>query len=80
MQEANEPPSSRHSKDEPPSVEVKLKSALEELLGSAGLAVIDVSGAVVSTVHVYVFGAASALPAASVAWTSKVWAPSAREE
>ena len=63
MQDANEPPSSRHSKDEPPSVEVKLKSALEALLGSAGLAVIDVSGAVVSTVHVYVCGAASALPA-----------------
>ena len=53
MQEANEPPSSRHSKeDEPPSVEVKLKSALEELLGSAGAAVTDVSGAVVSTVQV----------------------------
>ena len=80
MQEANEPPSSRHSKDEPTSVEVKLKSALEALLGSAGPAVIDVSGAVVSTVQVYVCGAASALPAASVAWTSNVWAPSARDE
>ena len=48
-------------------MEVKLKSALEALLGSAGLAVIDVSGAVVSTVHVYVSRADSALPAASVA-------------
>ena len=31
----SEPPSSRHSKVEPPSVDVKLKSALEEPLGSA---------------------------------------------
>ena len=36
MQEANEPPSIRHSKVEPPSVEVKLKSALDGLLGSDG--------------------------------------------
>ena len=70
----------RHSKVEPPSVEVKLKSALDELLGSDGVAVIDVSGAVVSTAHVCVCAVASAFPAASVAWTSKVWAPSARDE
>src|SRR6185295_14195020 len=70
----------RHSKLEPPSVEVKLKSALDELLGSDGVAVIDVSGAVVSTVHVYVCGVAAPFPAASVAWTSNVWEPSASEE
>ena len=66
------PPSSSHSNVEPVSVESKLKSALLELLGSDGLAVIDVSGAVVSTVHTKLCGVASTLPAGSVATTSKV--------
>src|SRR5215216_3852140 len=46
------PPLSSHSNVESFSVESKLKSALLELLGSDGLPVIDVSGAVMSTVHV----------------------------
>jgi hypothetical protein len=40
--------------------------------------VIDVFGAAVSTVHAKLAGEASVLPAASLARTSKVWAPSAR--
>ena len=51
---------------------------LVELLGSDGLAVMDVFGAAVSTVHVKLCGAASALPAGSVARTEKVWLPSVR--
>jgi hypothetical protein len=46
------PPSMRHSKVDPPSVEVKEKAALAELVGSAGCAVIDVFGIVLSTVTV----------------------------
>ena len=46
------PPSIRHSKVEPPSVEVKEKLGVVLLDGSLGWAVIEVSGAVVSIVHV----------------------------
>ena len=42
------PPSMRHSKVEPPSVEVKEKEALAELVGSAGCDVIDVFGEALS--------------------------------
>ena len=42
----------RHSKVEPPSVEVKEKEALAELVGSAGCDVIDVFGPELSTVTV----------------------------
>ena len=60
-------------------MDVKLKSALVELLGSDGFAVMEVFGAAVSTVQVKLFGVDSTLPAASVASTSKVWLPSASE-
>src|SRR5690242_8363882 len=43
------PPSTRHSNVEPASVELKLKLGVATLDGSAGLAVIVVSGAVRST-------------------------------
>ena len=78
LQAANAPPSSWHSNVEPPSLELKVKSGLPELLGSFGWAVIVVFGAVVSTVQVKLAGVASVLPAASVARTSKVWEPSLR--
>src|SRR5205085_1302177 len=60
---AKEPASSLHSKVLPPSVELKLKSAVEVLLFAGGLELIVVSGATVSTVHVYEAGVASVLPA-----------------
>jgi hypothetical protein len=47
-------PSSAHWKLEPVSVEVKLKLALVLVLGFVGEALIDVSGAVVSTLTVQV--------------------------
>ena len=47
-----EPPSMRHSKLEPVSVDVNEKVGFASLEGSGGDAVIDVSGAVVSTVQV----------------------------
>ena len=50
-----------------------------ELVGSNGPASIEVSGAVVSTVHVRVSGDWSVLPRASVARTENVCSPSARE-
>ena len=52
VQDVHEPPSIRHSKVEPPSVEVKEKLGVVLLDGSLGFAVIVVSGAVASTVHV----------------------------
>ena len=77
-QAAKEPPSIRHSKVEPPSLELKEKSASAELLGSLGCAVIVVFGAAVSTVQVKLAGVGSVLPAASVARTWKVCEPSER--
>ncbi len=74
-QEDQLPPSSWHSKVEPPSLELKEKSASAELLGSLGCAVIVVFGAAVSIVHVNDAGVGSVLPAASVARTSKVCEP-----
>jgi hypothetical protein len=78
VQALQEPPSSRHSNVEPPSLEEKEKLAPVAFVGSPGWAVIVVSGAAVSIVQVKVAGVASVLPAASVARTSKVRAPSAR--
>ena len=48
------------------------------MLGFAGPAVIEVSGAAVSIVHVRLAGVGSVFPAASVAFTWKVWLPTAR--
>ena len=77
MQAVNAALSSEHWKVEPDFVEVKEKLALVESVGDGGSAVIVVSGAIVSTVHVYEAGVASVLPAASVAATRKVCEPSA---
>ena len=57
---------------------MKEKLAAALLVKALGLAVIWVPGATVSTVQVKVAGEASALAAASIARTSKVWAPSER--
>ena len=54
-----------------PSVDVKLKLALVDVVGSAGLAVIDVSGAAVSYVNERLFGV-SAMLTLSVARTRMV--------
>ena len=78
MHEPHEPPSRRHSNVEEPSLEVKEKVAPAAFVGFAGLPVIVVFGAAVSTVHAKVAGERSTLPAASVARTSKVWGPSPR--
>ena len=78
MQAVQPPPSSRHSKVEPPSVELKEKLGVVPLDGSLGWAVIVVFGAAVSIVQVKLAGVASVLPAASVARTWKVCEPSAR--
>jgi hypothetical protein len=78
VQAVKEPASSLHSKVLPASVAVKLKLALVLLVVAAGLAVIVVSGAVVSIVQVKLAGVESVLPAGSVAWTWKVWLPTAR--
>ena len=72
MQAAKAAPSSLHSKLEPASVEVKLKLAEVEFVGSEGPTVIVVSGAVRSTVHGWLAGVASVFPAGSVARTSNV--------
>jgi hypothetical protein len=71
--------SKRHWKLEPGSLEAKAKVGVRSLVGPEGPAVIVVSGAAVSTVKELVAGVGSVLPAASVALTSKLWGPSARE-
>ena len=71
-----EPASTRHSNVEPASVELKEKLGDVLFDGSLGCAVIDVLGAVVSTVQVKLAGLESVLPAVSVARTWKVWLPS----
>jgi hypothetical protein len=55
--------------------DVKLNEALVAVVGDGGLAVMMVSGGVVSTVQVWV--AVPVLPAGSVAVTVKVWLPAA---
>ena len=72
------PPSRRHSNVEPPSLELKPKSASVELAGSLGCDVIVVFGGPVSSDHVKLAGVGSVLPAGSVARTSKACDPSAR--
>ncbi len=58
------------------SFDEKVNVADVLLARSAGPASIVVSGAVVSTVQSWLAGVGSALPAASMARTSKAWAPS----
>ena len=72
MQEENVALSRLHAKVLPVSVEVKLKLALVLLVEPAGPAVIVVSGAVISIVHVKLAGVGSVFPAASVACTWNV--------
>ena len=69
---ANGPASSLHAKVLPDFVAEKLKLALMLLVRAGGLAVMVVSGAVVSMVQVKLAGVGSVLPARSVAWTWKV--------
>jgi hypothetical protein len=80
-QDVQLPPSSRHSKVEPVSDELNVKSGVVLFDGSAGWESTVVLGALRSTVHVRLAGVPSVLPAWSVARTSKVWlpAPSAGE-
>jgi len=59
---------------------MKEKEGPGELLGLGGYAVMLVSGMVVSMVQVQVAGVLSALPAASIAVTLKVWLPSDKPE
>ena len=59
------------------SVPEKVKLAAAALVSAAGWESICVCGAVVSTLHVKEAGEASALPALSTAFTSKLWEPSA---
>jgi hypothetical protein len=59
------------------SLPANVKVATLLVLGSAGLSVMDVSGACVSTDQLYVAELWSLLPAASIARTAKLWAPSA---
>ena len=75
LQEDQPPPSSWHSKVEPPSEELKEKLGAVTFDGSLGWAVIVVFGAAVSIVQVKLAGDASVLPAASVARTWKVCEP-----
>ncbi len=63
----------------PVSLPLKLKLADVLLLKAGGLLVMLVSGARLSIVQVKLAGVESVLPALSVARTSKVWLPSARE-
>jgi len=69
------PPSTRHSKVAPISLELNWKLGVVSFDGLDGLESIVVFGAVRSTVHVWDAGVASVLPAGSVARTSKVWLP-----
>ncbi len=63
----------------PALVAEKLKLALVLFVVAGGFAVIVVSGAVVSMVHVKLAGVASTLPSVSMARTWKVWLPAASE-
>ncbi len=78
MQGPKPAPSRLHSKLEPASVDVKLKLAEVEFVAAGGADVIVVSGAVRSTVHVWLAGVASVFPAGSVARTWKVWLPAVK--
>jgi hypothetical protein len=74
-----------HWKVEPPSVELKPRLAVVDVVLVGGPEVIDVLGGVVSvggvsacTVQLRVAGVESVLPAASVALTEKLWVPTVR--
>ena len=71
-------PSRLHWKVEFASLEEKSKLGEALLDWLVGLVSMVVSGATVSTVQVVEGGEASVLPAASVAFTEKVWGPSLR--
>ena len=75
MHEAKVALSKLHAKVLPDSVDVKLKLALVLVVDDEGLALIVVSGGVVSMVQEKLAGVESVLPAASVARTWKVWLP-----
>ncbi len=55
-----------------------MKVAAPVVAGLLGPVTIVVTGAAVSTIHAYVAGEPSTLPALSIARTAKVWVPSAR--
>ena len=69
-------PSSLHSNVDPAFVEENVNDGDAPLVTPLGPELIDVSGAAVSTVKLRVAGVASTLPAASVARTVNVYAPS----
>ena len=73
----NAPASSEQAKLAPGSL-LNAKLAAAVLLSAGGPEVMVVSGGVVSTVHEYVAGVGSVLPAASLARTWKLWLPSRR--
>jgi len=78
VQPAYAPASRLHSNVEPDSVETRSKVALVEGVCAGGVvAPIDVTGGVVSIVHVYDAGLGSVFAAVSVALTWKVCGPSA---
>ena len=74
-QVANAAAPTRHSKVDAGSLE-NANVGVESLVGPLGPESIVVSGAVASTENERVAGVPSTLPAASVAWTAKVCAPS----
>src|SRR5918992_5132135 len=76
MQAAKAAPSREHSKAEPVSLELKWNEALVLVVVAGGACEIVVCGAAVSTVIARLAGLVSVLPAASVARTSNVCAPS----
>src|SRR5918997_485077 len=76
MQAAKAAPSREHSKAEPDSLELKWNEALVLVVVAGGAVVIVVCGAAVSTVIARLAGLVSVLPAASVARTWNVCAPS----
>jgi hypothetical protein len=78
VQVAKAAPSRLHWKLEPASLELKLKLGPVTLDGFVGADVIVVSGAVRSTVHVWLAGVPSVFPAGSVARTWKVWLPAVK--
>jgi hypothetical protein len=70
---AKPPPSMSHRNVEPGLVDVNEKLGMLSFDGFGGCPVIVVSGGTALTVHVYVAGVGSALPATSTACTENVW-------
>src|SRR5436309_16094141 len=75
VQAPNAAPSSLHSNVLPASVAVKLKDAEVLFVSVAGLLVMVVSGAVMSTVQLRLAGVGSTLPAGSIARTRNTGRP-----